>query len=99
MQITAAVAVRFDANASFSVVKSAIDDGEIRNAAACGTADGNAVSIAVNAIGDEHVGCAAAAGEIVVAHAYVAVLNKNVFAADIACIGVVAGIHEVGGRG
>ena len=77
-------------------MKRAIDHRDVRHAALRVAADAHAVAEAVSAVGDEHVGRVAAAGEIVVAHADVAVLDQNIFPFHIARVRVVARTNRIG---
>src|ERR1035438_214273 len=82
--------VRFDTNAVVRPVYRAVDDGDVGHATFVGiTADGNPVAVTISIVGEENARGPTAAGEIIVAHADVAVLNQDVRPADIARVRVV----------
>ena len=99
MDDAAAAAVGFDADAALGVGEGAILDGEIGDSAGDGAADGDAVTVAVGAMFDVDIRGAAAAGEIIIADADVAVFDQDVAAGDIAGVGVVTGVDGIGGSG
>src|SRR5580692_3955460 len=86
----ASAAVGFDANATFSVGECAILNSDIRHAAGSTAAHRYTVSVAIRAIPDMHIRRTAAAGEVVVADADVAILDEHVGAGHVTCVGVVA---------
>ena len=98
-QVSPAVAVRLDADPAFGAVKDAVADGEVGDASAGIASDGDAVAGAVTAIADQHVRGVLAAGIVVVADADVAVGHQDVAAADVAGVGVVAGVGRILGGG
>ena len=55
LQEAATVAIRFDANARFRMVERAIDDREVGHSTISPAADGNAVAVAIGAVGNENI--------------------------------------------